>query len=126
MIDSRNLLYARFGRLDAIERRGTEQWLCRCSCGREVLASTDALLARKVRSCGCFWHVPILVGTFLTTFTAIFFALSWLLFGVAVALHPSELSLSDFWEYDYSLPITVAFVLGGLVTERTQKRWNRR
>jgi hypothetical protein len=63
MIDSRNLLCARFGCLEAIEHRGNDQWLCRCGCGRKVLANTDALLSRKVRSCGCrkrFWTIFIL------------------------------------------------------------------
>lgn len=47
----------RFGRLVAVERRGSKSghalWFCRCDCGGSVLATTCVLRSGKVRSCGC-------------------------------------------------------------------------
>jgi hypothetical protein len=122
MTEYENLLYWRFGRLDVIEHAGNGQWLCQCNCGRKpVLVNADALLNRRMRSCGCFWRIPMLISVFLVVFTALFFTFSWLMFGVAVALHSGDVSLADFWEIDYTLPLMAAFVLGGLATQRVQR-----
>lgn len=48
----------RFGRLVAIEptaqrRRGCVVWRCRCDCGREFYAASNALHHGDIRSCGC-------------------------------------------------------------------------
>lgn len=52
-----------FERLTAVERRrflhgkqGQKRriaWLCRCSCGGEVIVATSSLLSGRTRSCGC-------------------------------------------------------------------------
>lgn len=67
----------------------------------------------------------MLSGIWIATSVTLFFALAWLFFGIAVILHPGEVPLTDFWEYDYNLPLMVAFVLGGLAAQRAQTRWNR-
>lgn len=46
-----------FGRLTALYRCGKNKsnhalWVCRCSCGKEVIVSTDSL-AHNTKSCGC-------------------------------------------------------------------------
>ena len=43
----------RFGRLTAIERRGTA-WLCRCDCGTEKVIYLGNLKQRNTTSCGCY------------------------------------------------------------------------
>lgn len=48
-----------FGRLTVAERAGSTaarkaRWLCRCVCGKEILATTGDLRSGKQRSCGCF------------------------------------------------------------------------
>ena len=47
----------RFGKLTVLapaENIGSRTaWLCRCDCGRELVAKTVHLRAGKVRSCGC-------------------------------------------------------------------------
>lgn len=48
----------RFGRLMVIEeteknKHGHTQWICKCECGREHIASTSSLNAGNVLSCGC-------------------------------------------------------------------------
>lgn len=47
-----------FGRLRVIARAGQTAdghalWLCRCSCGGEIVASSNNLKAHRVQSCGC-------------------------------------------------------------------------
>lgn len=46
-----------FGRLQIIKFlysvNENRMWLCRCSCGTEVIKSTTALKTKKVKSCGC-------------------------------------------------------------------------
>ena len=58
----RDITGMRFGKLTAIcptqgrgRRRGTV-WLCRCDCGREVLAELGQLTSGYRRSCGCLSH----------------------------------------------------------------------
>ena len=53
-----DLAKRRFGRLVVIERhpdrRGDKvQWVCKCDCGCEVLATTQHLRYGAVKSCGC-------------------------------------------------------------------------
>ena len=47
----------KFGRLTAVERRGTRStfavWRCVCDCGRWKLVTTQLLTTGKVKSCGC-------------------------------------------------------------------------
>lgn len=49
----------RFGRLTAIERRGSKNghvvWLCKCDCGKEKIVSASALKGGYTNSCGCLW-----------------------------------------------------------------------
>lgn len=46
-----------FGYLTVIDRRidnvGRTVWLCRCICGREVVAHASYLISGRTRSCGC-------------------------------------------------------------------------
>lgn len=46
-----------FGRLKVVRFKGTDLkdrwWLCKCECGKKVSKRTNALLAGRVRSCGC-------------------------------------------------------------------------
>lgn len=42
-----------FGRLTAIKRMRRNQWLCSCSCGKEVIIPGGQLTNFKRRSCGC-------------------------------------------------------------------------
>lgn len=56
----KDLTGLRFGKLTAIERlnekRGKNSsylWLCRCDCGNEIKANTNALLHGHYTSCGC-------------------------------------------------------------------------
>jgi hypothetical protein len=49
----------RFGRLIVVELRGVAKtrhslWLCRCDCGREVVARKVNLRTGNTSSCGCF------------------------------------------------------------------------
>lgn len=48
----------RFGRLVVVDRAentsdGKARWLCRCSCGKECVATTDHLRSGHTQSCGC-------------------------------------------------------------------------
>lgn len=54
----KDLHHMQFGRLTAVERLPEKKdasymWLCRCSCGNEVKASTAELLGGRKKSCGC-------------------------------------------------------------------------
>ena len=47
-----------YGRLTVVEHsgkdcRGKHMWLCRCSCGKEKVVSSDNLSSWKSKSCGC-------------------------------------------------------------------------
>ncbi len=48
----------RFGRLIAIKRvpwhARSARWLCKCDCGQETEAMSQALRLGKVKSCGCY------------------------------------------------------------------------
>lgn len=48
----------RFGRLVAIRRMGTRlghpEWLCKCDCGKDHVATTNALRRFTCQSCGCY------------------------------------------------------------------------
>ena len=55
---ARDLTGQRFGRLTAIENTGEKKsrcyvWRCRCDCGKETLATSNALLSGNTQSCGC-------------------------------------------------------------------------
>lgn len=57
-MNCRDLTGQRFERLIVIERSGVSgsgkaQWLCKCDCGNETIATTDSLKRSKVTSCGC-------------------------------------------------------------------------
>jgi len=52
------LLGQKFGRLQVIERLGNDRWkkarwLCRCTCGKSVIANSGDLLTGNTKSCGC-------------------------------------------------------------------------
>lgn len=54
----RNITGLRFGRLIALEPRGSNDserklWLCRCDCGGTKVASSKHLIRGSTRSCGC-------------------------------------------------------------------------
>ena len=50
-----NISGMRFTRLTAISRvKGKGVWICLCLCGKKKLVKASDLLARKVKSCGCF------------------------------------------------------------------------
>ena len=55
---SYDLIGRTFNRLTVIERVGSNKWRkalwkCRCSCGKETVAPTDALVWNQIQSCGC-------------------------------------------------------------------------
>lgn len=49
-----------FGRLTCLELSGFHgkhrQWLCRCSCGKELKILATNLVSERSRSCGCWGH----------------------------------------------------------------------
>lgn len=53
----KNLVGQHFGRLTVIRYEKTKGsracWLCRCSCGRQLVISSTSLLSGDTRSCGC-------------------------------------------------------------------------
>lgn len=54
----KNLQGQRFGRLIAIERKGSSKharalWLCTCDCGNQKIVQSDSLIQGRTRSCGC-------------------------------------------------------------------------
>lgn len=72
-----NLIGQRFGRLTVITmaekpivvKQRRAYWLCKCDCGKDVIASTHALNLGKVKSCGCLLldfirdhKIPNLIG----------------------------------------------------------------
>lgn len=52
-----NLINERFGRLVVIapaeNRNNKTQWLCKCDCGNEKIATTNSLRNGRIQSCGC-------------------------------------------------------------------------
>lgn len=62
-----DLLGQTFGRLTVVsvsevKRQGIRQWVCRCTCGREVLACSGALSIGHISSCGCHKQELFLVN----------------------------------------------------------------
>lgn len=58
MVNAKNLLNQRFGKLIVIARaentrKGNTQWLCRCDCGNEKIALGYDLTHGRTVSCGC-------------------------------------------------------------------------
>lgn len=58
-----SLVGKRFGKLTVIEYSGIDkhhhsQWLCRCECGNEIIATRDHLITGNTTSCGCKKHIP--------------------------------------------------------------------
>ena len=55
-----DLTGCRFGRLVAIQPaenyKQSTRWLCRCDCGKTKIISTNSLMERKARSCGCLQY----------------------------------------------------------------------
>ena len=54
----KNLVGEQFGQLQVIARaentkNGTAQWLCKCSCGNEIIVPTASLKQGLTKSCGC-------------------------------------------------------------------------
>lgn len=48
-----------FGRLTAVSAAGKDNlhnllWLCRCSCGKEVVVNRRSLMSGNTKSCGCY------------------------------------------------------------------------
>jgi hypothetical protein len=55
----KDLTGQKFGRLTAIEFRGTNKsgnalWLCKCDCGNETVVRGSSLKSGHTKSCGCF------------------------------------------------------------------------
>lgn len=50
----------RFGRLEVISlcnyrnKDGRALWKCKCDCGNEIIVSSNSLLRKNTRSCGCY------------------------------------------------------------------------
>ena len=55
MISNRivDLTKEKFGRLQPIKYLGKSNWLCKCDCGNEIIASNSKLRRGKKKSCGC-------------------------------------------------------------------------
>ena len=53
-----NLIGDSYGRLTVIARQGSQNrssmWLCRCSCGNEVVVRNTGLKSGDTKSCGCY------------------------------------------------------------------------
>ncbi len=52
----------RYGNLTVIEKRGLTSdrhntWLCRCDCGKEIIARAGNLASGDTKSCGCLKHI---------------------------------------------------------------------
>ena len=55
----RDISGMRFGKLEAIERVGSDKhrhstWLCKCDCGNEIVVRSDSLIRGLQVSCGCY------------------------------------------------------------------------
>lgn len=56
-LDLTGHVYSRLTVIEPAERvRNKTAWLCRCECGRECIAITDALRAGTKKSCGCWYE----------------------------------------------------------------------
>lgn len=56
---TKNISGLQFGRLTVLKRAGSDNngqatWLCRCSCGNEVVVNGHSLLSGATKSCGCY------------------------------------------------------------------------
>ena len=49
-----NLTNQRFGRLTAIKKVNVASWLCKCDCGKEIIAPYSNLTSGLQKSCGCW------------------------------------------------------------------------
>ena len=54
-----DLMGERFSRLRVISRAenasdGHAQWLCECDCGNVITVTSQSLVCKKTRSCGCY------------------------------------------------------------------------
>ena len=64
---AKNLVGMRFGKLSVLERAGSKKyagisratWICRCDCGKTVIADTRILTSGHKKSCGCIPHKAI-------------------------------------------------------------------
>jgi hypothetical protein len=57
------LIGQKFGRLTVVEKDGYDAhkhivWRCRCECGGQTFASTNALRSGNSRTCGCSKRMP--------------------------------------------------------------------
>ena len=61
----KNLIGQRFGKLVVIKHAGSyisprnsrsTKWLCKCDCGKEIIAIGKNLRRGVTKSCGCLWH----------------------------------------------------------------------
>lgn len=61
-----DLTGSRFGRLIVVKRVGTRlghpEWLCKCGCGNEHVATTNALRQLRSQSCGCLRDEFLRIG----------------------------------------------------------------
>lgn len=48
-----DLTNEKFGRLTAIKYLGNSKWLCKCDCGKEIIAERGTLRTGSKKSCGC-------------------------------------------------------------------------
>ena len=54
-----DILNQSFGRLTVIARAGSDNshkalWLCKCNCGKQIVARGSDLISKKIISCGCY------------------------------------------------------------------------
>lgn len=53
-IDMTGMTFNRLTCIQRVENKGTQtMWLCRCSCGKETIASAGAIKGGGTKSCGC-------------------------------------------------------------------------
>ncbi len=62
----KDMLYQKHGRLFVVARhgkdgRGEATWLCRCECGKEIIALGSNLRTGNTTSCGCFNKTKALI-----------------------------------------------------------------
>ncbi len=48
-----------FGELTVMKRSHKRDWLCKCACGGQIIASQDQLLNGEVTNCGCWRTRPV-------------------------------------------------------------------
>lgn len=53
----KNIKGQKFTKLKVIDLQGVQNhramWLCKCDCGNEIVVSSNSLLTKKTKSCGC-------------------------------------------------------------------------